>query len=455
MPLCSYVLQSDFGANKAGDVVQMDMDEAQSYLEAGLLAEATPEDVSPNEEPTEDAPDMESQDEEMAVTRAINDGFTKLADALGNQTKSKPVELGNFAMPKTAAIKGLADLCRTQYRAKNGDRNAYNKLTAYQQEISRKAPAGMNEGTSSQGGYSVIPEWTDEIFSKVKAYPRLLDMTNKVTISGSTLNIPAINETSLADGSRGGGILNYWVSEGNTVTTSYPAMTQVQAVLNTDVVMIPLTNQLLEDNSYNLDAFLAEKVAEEFTWSEDYGVLRGSGTGQPKGILNQASLVTITKESGQAAASVVFPNLAKMWAALWPPSRANACWLANPLVYQQLIQMTFPNASGTYPAFGFVSWNAHEEFPLRIFGKPVHECLMTTALGIAGDIILCDLKQLTTAEHPGMQVAVSDQVYFTSLQTLFRFVRRFDIQSPWTAGVTDFNSQATYSPFVVLQSRGS
>ncbi len=462
MPLVSYIFNDDFGQNKAGEVVSLEPEQAQALVDCGLLAEATAEDLGgpKDEEPEVAETPADVPAKEAALQRAIADGFSKLQSTLAKGTQKAKIaapalSIGNHAQPKQPVFKRMSDLCRAVYKAKQGDNRSRNMLAAHMSDLRLKAPAGANETTAAQGGYAVIPEWADQIFSKVKNLPRLLDMCDKQTISGNTLNIPAINETSLADGSRGGGILSYYVSEGNVATTSYPQMTQIQAVLNTLVTIIPITNQLLEDNAYNLDSFLQEKVGEEITWQEDYAVLQGSGTGQPKGILNQAALVTVAKESGQAAASVVFPNLAKMWATLYPASRGNAVWLINPQVYQQLVQMTFPNASGTYPAFGFVSWDAHEEFPLKIFGRPALECLMTADLGLPGDILLADLKQLTCAEHPGLQVDVSDQVYFTSLQTLFRFVRRYDIRSPWTAALTDFNGHYTYSPFVALQSRGT
>lgn len=357
---------------------------------------------------------------------------------------------------KAPIFKGQADLMRAAYKAHRGDRTSQNRLHAYTEEVSRKAPLGMNEGTTTQGGYAVIPEWYETIWDKVREYPKLLDMTDKRAISSSTLNIPAINETSLADGSRHGGIQAYWVSEGSAITSSYPALTQVQAIKQTQAALLYISNQLLEDNSFDLDSYVGKKVGLEFAFQHNVSVVNGSGSAQPTGILNQAALITVAKESGQANATVVFPNLAKMMGRLWPASRSNCVFLANPEVYQQLVTMTFPNAAGSYPAFGGISFNAHEEFPLRVFGRPVIEVLNCPQLGLPGDIILADLSQLVTIETPGMEVAVSTEIQFTTLQTAYRFVRRYDIKSPWTSALTPYDGSAnTFSPFVVLASRGT
>ncbi len=462
MALVTYVFQQDCGANKAGDVVSMEQESAQPLIDAGLLAEATADDVAPGEEEALAEEEEVAPEEEAAVTRAIKDGFKKLESSLVKTAKSKVsgkagVSVGNFATAKEPVFKNQGQMCRAIYKAHKGDTRSRNMLYAYQQDLRRKAPEGMNETDAADGGYSVIPEWSKEIFSKVKNYPDLLGMTTRQTISGNTLNIPAIDEVSLENGAgnRGGGIRAYYVGEGNTVTTSFPAMTQVQAVLKTLAVIIPVTNQLLEDNSYNLDQFLGEKVGEEFVFQFDYGVISGSGSGEPTGILQQDSLVVVDAEGGQAAASIVYPNIRKMWAALWPASRANCVWLVNPQVFQALLGMTFPTSSGTVSAFGGLTFSAHDEFPMRIFGRPVIECLMSPDFGAEGDIILADLKALWTAEHPTLQVAVSDQVFFTSLQTLFRWVYRYDIKSPWTDVITDFNGHYDYSPFVTLAARGT
>jgi HK97 family phage major capsid protein len=462
MPLVSYTFQSDVGANKAGDVVQLEQDQAEPLVAAGLLAESTVDDINnggADKEPDGD----EVAPEQLAIQRSISEGFKKLSKTfVDNLKQTQPnhvpasVAVGNYAQVKEQAIKSIGDLCKHQYRAKVlGNTESMNRLRRYEQEVRQKSPAGQAEGTNSLGGYAVIPEWADEIFKKVKNLPKLLDMCKRVPISGSTYNIPAIDETSLVDSYRGGGIRSYWVGEGSTATESHTTLTQVQAVVKTNVVMVPFTNQFLEDNSYNFDSYVNEIVGEELVWEEDRMVISGAGTTQPTGIMNQASLVTISKESGQSAATIVFPNLTKMFARLYPASRVNAVWLANPQVYSQLVAMTFPNASGTYSAFGHLAYNSHDEFPMRIFGKPVIECLMCPDLGNAGDLILCDLKQLVCAEKPGIDVAISTDVYFSSLQTVYRFCRRYDIISPWTGALTDYNNHYTYSGFVTLQTRGT
>lgn len=481
MGLGVYTVEKPFGSNKPGDRIEYDQDEAKDLMECGLLSEAEPldndgdeDDIVDEAEEVEDAEDVRNPERAALVARSMSK-LNKSIEAsiakgisLAMSKQSKPA-ITIPATPKQPVFKSFGDMLRAQYRAKAlNDISAKRQLNAYQSELKVKSPLGMNEGTNSQGGYGVIPEWYDRIWDKARDYPHLKDMTDVRTVGKTnTLNIPAFNETSLVDGSRHAGVLAYYVGEGNPATSSYPAETQVQAVLNTLVVLVYVSNQLLEDASYPIEDDVARLVGNEFVWQQNVGVCTGSGSSQPLGIMNQNALVTVAKETSQGTVStgqgILFPNLCKMFTRLYPVSRGRATWLVNPEMWSALNRMTFPgdvaNSNlGSYSAFGGITYTAHDEFPLRIFGRPVVECMNLNQFGTAGDIILADLSQLVTIEHAsGLDVAVSDQIQFTTLQTAFRFVYRWDVRSPWTAALTPFDGTTanSYSPFVTLAARGT
>jgi HK97 family phage major capsid protein len=464
MALTAYAVEKPFAGHQEGEVMHLDEDQAAALSE--YVREATEEDLNSGgelqdvENESEDNPGEPGEQEvdRAALTRAVKDQAKKV---FAQQAKTRSDFFrphSTPAEPKGPVFKGMNDFVRAIYRSKQGDRTSLNKLAAHENQVSIKAPLGANEGTNSQGGYSVVPVWSDEIFRKVKKYPDLLGMTNKMSINSSTYNLPVVSESSLADGSRNGGVLAYWVSEGSLATSSFVNMNTVQAVKNTQVVLSYITNQLLEDNSYDIqNTLLPDTVGEEYGWQHMVAVAQGSGSGQPTGILNQPSLVTVA--SGSTHGTFTFTDLASMYRRIWPPSRGQSCWLLNPEALNQLIQMVFlptGSSTGTYPAFGGITYNAEDEIQYRIFGRPVFEVMSLPAIGLSGDIILADLKALTCIETAGMEVAMSTELQFATLQTAFRWVRRYDIKSGWTAAVTPFSGSAnTYSPFVCLASRGT
>src|SRR4051812_38209847 len=99
MALVSYVLSQDFGANKAGDVISLDQEAAQELVDAGVLSEATADDVNGGGDSAEGG---ELPAPQLA---ALMDGFTKrLESSINKATEiavskaTKPVQ-----MPKVSA----------------------------------------------------------------------------------------------------------------------------------------------------------------------------------------------------------------------------------------------------------------------------------------------------------------------------------------------------------------
>jgi len=434
----------------------------------GYVREATAEDMQGGDE--EAAPEeglSEDMPETASIPKAINGLTTKIDRAIEKATSialtnAKKKATNHFtaslklpAQLREPVFKGLGDMMRAQYKASRGDRRSYNKLQAYEQEVRVKAPLGSNEGTNSQGGYAVIPEWFERVWDKARLYPDLLGMCDVRACSSQSLNIPYLVETSLQDSNRHGGVLAYWLPEGNTATSSYPTLGQMTLTKNTQVILQYVTNQLLEDESYDLEKFVAELAVNEFKFQQNYAVISGSGSSQPTGIMNASALITVTKESGQSAATVLYANCAKMFGRLYAPSRANAVFLMNPECMQILLQMAF-TSGGSTSVFGGLTYNAHEEFQLQLFGRPVLEIQSLPQLGLPGDIILADLSQIVAIETPGMEVAISTDLQFATLQTAYRFVRRYDAKSHWASALTPYDgSSNTQSPFIVISSRGT
>jgi HK97 family phage major capsid protein len=453
--VCAYRVTEAFGSNNEGDIVHLDSEKGQRLVDAGVLEEAKEEEVNGGGDMADDG-DMA---QEAAVQRSIEEAVAKATEKAVAKITKQQTPLTIPAQAKEPVFKSVGAMAHAVWRAeKKNDRRYRNMLDAHDKDMADlrlKTPLGMNEGTSSQGGYAVKPEWYKEIWDKIRDYPHLLDRCNRIPANSDTFNIPAVNETSLADGSRHGGVLGYYTSEGAPATASQAALTQVQAVVQTLVILSYITNQLLEDaNVEAIDKVLTRLSGLEMLWQQNQGIIAGAGTTQPVGILNQPALITVTKSSHDSNAQIGYDDLLAMDKALYAGSRANSVFLANPECRAQLQGMAFQNVGGTYPAAG-LTYTYADEYPLRIFGRPVIECLNCSQLGSVGDLILADLSQLVAYERPNIQFDISTDIQFNTLQTAFRWVYRWDVRSPWTAALTSVDGHYSYSPFVALQSRGT
>jgi HK97 family phage major capsid protein len=313
---------------------------------------------------------------------------------------------------------------------------------------------GLNEGIGSQGGFLVDTDRAGGILQRVYDTGDLLRRVDMVGISagsnGMTFN--AINETSRADGSRMGGIRAYWTAEGGTKTASQPEFRQLELKLHKVVGLVYATDELLQDASA-LESWIMSNLPDELRFVVEDAIINGTGVGMPQGILASACLVSVVIEAGQAAATIVVPNIVKMWSRMWARSRRNAIWLVNQDVEPQLFQLQLPVGTGgqaVYMPPGGLSATPYA----TLMGRPVvaHESCPT--LGTVGDIILADMSQYQMIEKGGIQSASSIHVQFVYDETVFRFVYRCDGESKWNSALTpNSGSGNTLSPFVALATR--
>ena len=317
-----------------------------------------------------------------------------------------------------------------------------------------KAASGLGEAFGSDGGFLVPPEFAQRMLERVYAPSNLLGMTDAYTIAGSTIAFPKTAETSRANGSRWGGVRAYWREEGDQGTASKAAFGRLQLNLHKLFVMIHASDELLADTQgLALEQYLVRVASEEINFVVGDSIINGKGSGQPQGILKAQCLVTVNKEAGQAAATLVAQNLVNMWARLWAPCRANAVWLINQDVESQLHTMTVGTGSAATLAYlppGGLSAKPYA----TLLGRPILPVEWCPTLGTVGDVILADLSQyLSVVKAGGVRSDTSIHMFFDQNATAFRFVLRMNGQ-PWlSAAIARKNGSNTLSHFVTLATR--
>jgi HK97 family phage major capsid protein len=165
--------------------------------------------------------------------------------------------------------------------------------------------------------------------------------------------------------------------------------------------------------------------------------------------------VTVAKETSQAADTILFANINKMWARMYAPSRRNAVWLINQDIEPQLESMAFdPAASSKTPAY-MPSGGLSVEGYATLKGRPVVPVEACSTLGDEGDIILVDLTQYEVLLKGGgaMRTDVSMHLYFDQGITAYRWTFRMNGQPMWGRSITPQNGTMTRSWAVTLAAR--
>ncbi len=314
-----------------------------------------------------------------------------------------------------------------------------------------KAILGQNEAIPQDGGFLVGTDQSTELEKKMHDEAVFTPKATLRTISqgANSIDFYGRKENSRATGSRYGGVRVYKVAEGGTITPSQMEFYKYTLKPEKYASMVYATDEVINDARI-LEAEIMDAVPSEMAFELDNDFLVGSSAGYPQGVLNSNSLVTVPKESGQAATTLVAENIINMWARRWV--RGNYTWYINQDVTPQLHQLNLPVGTGgalVYTPPGGLAGSPYG----TLYGAPVIETEFNKTLGTVGDIVLADWSQYKYATVGNMKVASSMHVAFVTDQMAWRFTNRFDGQSTWEAALTPLNGTNTVSPFIALATR--
>jgi len=317
------------------------------------------------------------------------------------------------------------------------------------------AATGLGESVPSDGGFLVQQDFSSTLMQDVFKTGVLSSRCKRVAISGNanSIKINGVDETSRAT-SRYGGIVGYWGDEAGEKTASKPKFRKIELNLKKLVGLCYATDELLDDSGA-LEGIIRDGFVSEFGFLLDDGIVNGTGAGQPKGIMSSGSLVTVAKETGQTAATVVAENIINMYSRLFASSRSNAVWLINQNIEPQLFTMSIAVGTGGVPVYmpaGGLSGLPYG----TIFGRPVLPIEQAQTLGTTGDIVLADFNNgYVLAEKGGIKSDMSIHVRFIYDESVFRFVMRVDGQPVRASALTPYKggSGSTQSHFISLATR--
>lgn len=312
--------------------------------------------------------------------------------------------------------------------------------------------AEYSEKIPSDGGFLVPEEFRQQLLALELEGAIVKPRATVIPMSSASLTFPTIDATSNAVHVFGG-VQVYRKGEGEEFVDSQMKFGKVKLDPTKQTALAYINNEVIKDSGGALTAQLNQRLPQAMTWFADLDYLKGAGAGEPLGALNAANpgLITVAKESGQTAATIVWENVLRMYARMLPSSVGNAVWVASPDTFVELATMALSVGTG-----GSAIWlnNGVEGPPMTILGRPVIMTEKTPGvLGAQGDLSFVDFSFYLIGEREGMSMDTSEHVRFTRDQTTVRVIARNDGR-PWlTSAITPQNGGPTLSPFVGLAAR--
>jgi len=276
-------------------------------------------------------------------------------------------------------------------------------------------------------------------------------------MAGKTLDAPGFDYQDGTSGKRAGLQLQ-WGPEATALNEQLPKARTLGFSAKKGSILCRVGSELAED-APAFDRQLSTAMTQAVASGLDGAFLSSAGTGVgiPLSILNSPCLITVTKESGQAASTLFLQNLANMLARLTPSAYKRSSWLVHPTVLPSLLQLTVivKNVGGSENVGGGLAAAVVQgaDGVLRIFGRPVAVTDACSAFSSAGDVVLADLSQYAIAMRRDARIELSRDAYFASDEIGFKLTLRLDGMPTASAPTKLRDGTNTVSPFIALGAR--
>ena len=141
-------------------------------------------------------------------------------------------------------------------------------------EIEQK---GLNTAVNAEGGYLVDPQTAESIQSVLRSASSLRAIANVVTVDATSFDV-LIDTTDTGAG---------WADEvTDTTETTAPQIERISIPLYELSAMPKASQRLLDDSAFDVEGWLAGRIADKFARAEAESFVTGSGTNRPTGFLS-------------------------------------------------------------------------------------------------------------------------------------------------------------------------
>lgn len=402
---------------------------------------------------------LEEQLADNAELLAVAEAANEAERALGVTAPVDPDQAATARGAKAAGVQVGKD--NAQDDPKRGFKSHADQLQAIMRagqtgvvdhRLKPLAAAGSDEQsghTDPHGGFLLAPAFAPGILS----VPAEVDPT-----AGRVTSIPMTNSRVVFNArvdkdhtsSVSGGLTVSRTPAAKAATGSRQAFEQVELVAHDLVGAAFATNRILRESPISFIALMQAAFGDEFAAKKLDERLNGSGAGEYAGVISDAATITVSKETGQAADTIVFENVNKMASRCW--RYGSAIWLVNHDALPQVTTLYMPIGTGgeRIPIYA----PGKEDAPFgTLLGRPIFPTEFCRTVGDKGDLVLSNWSQYLEGNYGQMEEARSIHVRFLEREECFLFVEMNDGKPWWRSALTPKYSAQTLSPFVVLAAR--
>ncbi|RWR10892.1 phage major capsid protein [Paenirhodobacter populi] len=189
----------------------------------------------------------------------------------------------------------------------------------------------MNTTVAAEGGYLVDPQTSETIRSVLRSTASIRQIASVVNVEATSFDV-LIDRSDLGSG---------WATETAALTeTATPQIERISIPLFELAAMPKASQRLLDDSAFDIEGWLAGRIAEKFARAEAAAFVSGDGIDKPKGFLAHEKAANAawawgklgyvaTGANGDFAASNQADAIVDLVYALNAEYRANASFVMN------------------------------------------------------------------------------------------------------------------------------
>jgi HK97 family phage major capsid protein len=164
---------------------------------------------------------------------------------------------------------------------RSGDDDALRGL-----EVEEKA---LNTAVAAEGGYLVDPQTAEQIGSVLFSSASLRAVSNVVQVEATAFDV-LIDQSDIGFG---------WASEtADTSETGTPIVDRITIPLHELSALPKASQRLLDDSAFDVEGWLASRIADRFARAEALSFISGDGTDKPTGFLTYPHIADYVWEWG-------------------------------------------------------------------------------------------------------------------------------------------------------------
>ena len=268
----------------------------------------------------------------------------------------------------------------------------------------------LQEGTDSEGGYLVPDEFERTLVEALEEENVFRTLAHVIKTSSGDRKIPVVASKGSAS----------WVDEEGAYQESDDAFSQVSIGAYKLGTMIKVSEELLADSVFDLEAYISKEFARRIGAREEESFFNGDGKGKPLGILAATGGAEVGVTAASATA-ITADEVIDLFYSLKAPYRKNAVWLLNDATVKQIRKLK--DTTGQY------LWQPSlvAGTPDTILGRPVKtSAFMPTAAAGAKTIAFGDFKYYWIADRQGRTFKKLSELYAANGQVGFMGTQRVD-----------------------------